>query len=50
MNYENFREEVDSTGVVDLDMTFNEFAVLHLCVMKHLLCANEINVHLIKNQ
>ena len=35
-------------GVVEQDMTLNEFAVLQLCY-ETLLCACEI-IHLIKNQ
>ena len=36
-------------GVLQLDMTFNEFAVLQLHVMK-LYYVNEISVQLTKNQ
>ena len=39
INYKNFRD-VDGIGVVDLDMTFNEFAVLHLRVMKSMFIYN----------
>ena len=36
--------------VSELDVTFNEFAVYPITCYETLLCANEINVHSIKNQ
>ena len=51
VNNKNFQEKVDNIGVLELDVTFNDFVVfqLHTCY-ETLLCANEINVQLIKNQ
>ena len=34
INNKNFAEKVDSMGVLELDVTSNEFAVLQLRVMK----------------
>ena len=36
-NDENYKEEVDSMGVVELDITFNEFAVMKLHICKKVL-------------
>ena len=37
-------------GAVEQDMTRNEFAVSPITCYETMLCANEINIYLIKNQ